>query len=569
MKINSNLVKKLRIARNWSQEQLSEVCGLSLRTIQRLENGGNASLESIRVLATVFEIDSNELILNEKEEPITPRDAVERGLRQFANFSGTATRFEYGWFLLFVTLVTAVCTIIDERAAQIATLILLVPFLAAGARRLNAIGHSGWWQLLWFVPFGQIAVLIVMFQDENRRSIQKPTAAVVLLLVTSGLIFPVGAQGLGLTLPKPTGSPVGFRLYAVVDKAREEVFTEEKGDVRTFPLAIYYPAVPAAGAVPAPYTTAAENAVYNTALMMPPEIFKAITGHLYIDAPLAPRKGGYPVLMFSPGFGASIRFYSTLLTELASRGFVVVVVDHPYSQTVTLFPGDSVITANAAGSNLSTPQALSLVLNTWIKDTMYALDHLSELNKMDPVLAGAFDLDHVGAFGHSFGGATAANVSLVDNRVLAAINMDGEVFGDAAQGVIKPFMVITSPTDFSDEDLAAVGATRQEFEEGIAKLNNSINGALSASRAPYRLSIAGTLHSTYTIDIALLRNLLPEYITPKMVGTIDGVRANQVIADYTEAFFNRYLLGEKSSLLDGISANYPEVNFVTAPGNKP
>ena len=565
MKINANMIKKLRIARNWSQEQLSEACGLSLRTIQRLENGGNASLESIRVLAAIFKIDSDELILNEKEEAITPRDAVERGLRQFSNFSGTATRFEYGWFLLFVVLVEAVCTIIDERAGQITGLILLVPFLAAGARRLNATGNSGWWQLLWFVPFGQIAVLIVMFQDENRRSIQPLTAVVVLLLMSSGLIFPVGAQDFGMTLPEPTGSPVGFRLYAVVDEAREEVFTEEEGDVRTFPLAIYYPAVPAVDAVPAPYSTAAENAVYNTALMMPPEIFNAITGHLYIDAPLAPREDGYPVLMFSPGFGAPIRFYSTLLTELASRGFVVVVVDHPYSQTVSLFPDDLVITANTAGSNLSTPQSLSLVLNTWVEDTIYALDHLSALNELDPVLAGAFDLDHVGAFGHSFGGATAANVSLVDDRVSASINMDGEMFGDAAQGVTKPFMVMTSPTDFSDEDLAAAGVTRQQFESIIARINNSISEALSVSEAPYRLSIAGTLHSTFSIDVALLRNLIPEYIIPELVGTIDGARANQVIADYTVAFFNTYLLNQESPLLDGISADYSEVEFLTAP----
>jgi len=518
-------------------------------------------------LAAVFEIDSNELILNEKEAPITPRDAVESGLRQFANFSGTATRFEYGWFLLFVTLVLAVCTIIDERVGQIAALILLVPLLAAGARRLNAVGHSGWWQLFWFVPFGQIVILIMMFYDENRRSNQHLTAAVALLLVSSGLILPVSAQDFGMTLPEPTGSPVGFRLYAVVDEGREEVFTEEEGDFRTFPLAVYYPAVPAADAVPASYTTDAENAAYNTALMMPPEVFNAITGHLYIDAPLAQHEGGYPVLMFSPGFGAPIRFYSTLLTELASRGFVVAVVDHPYSQTVSLFPDDSVITANAAGSDLSTSQALSLVLNTWVEDTRYALDHLSELNESDPLLAGAFDLDHVGAFGHSFGGATAANVSLVDDRVLASINMDGEVFGDAAQGVTKPFMVMTSSTDFSDEDLAAVGATRQQFEDAMAEFNNSINGALSASEAPYHLSIAGTLHSTYSIDIALLRNLLPEYITPEMVGTIDGARANQVIADYTVAFFDTYLLGEESPLLDGMSMDYPEVEFVAAPSS--
>ena len=391
------------------------------------------------------------------------------------------------------------------------------------------------------------------------------TAAVVLMLASLGLNSRVAAQDFGMTLPEPTGSPVGFRLYTVVDEAREEVFTEEEGDVRTFPLAIYYPADPATDAVPALYTTDAENAAYNTALMMPPEIFKAITGHLYIDAPLAQREGGYPVLMFSPGFGSPIRFYSTLLAELASRGFIVVAVDHPYSQTVSLFPDESVIMANAAGSNLATDEALNLVLNVWIEDTTSALDHLSELNENDPVLAGAFDLDHVGAFGHSFGGATAANVSLVDDRVLAAINMDGEVFGAAAQGVASPFMVMTSPTDFTDEDLAAVGMTRQDLEAGVAKLNNSINGALSASDAPYHLLIAGTLHSTYSIDVALLRNLLPEYITPEMVGTIDGARANHVIADYTTAFFNTHLLGEVSPLLDGASAEYPEVEFITLP----
>lgn len=395
------------------------------------------------------------------------------------------------------------------------------------------------------------------------------TAVVVSLLVSMGLIFPVGAQDFGMTLPEPTGSQVGFRLYAVVDEAREEVFTEEAGDVRTFPLAIYYPAAPTPDDVPALYTTDAENAAYNTALMLSPEVFNAITGHLYVDAPLAQREGGYPVLMFSPGFGAPIRFYSTLLTELASRGFIVAVVDHPYSQTVSLFPDDSVITANAAGSNLSTSEALNLILNTWIEDTIYALDHLSDLNEADPILAGAFDLDHVGAFGHSFGGATAANVSLVDDRVLASINMDGEVFGDAALGVTKPFMVMTSGTvDFSDEDLAAVGMTRQQFEDSVAELNDSIDGALAASEAPYRLSIAGTLHSTYSIDIALLRNLLPEYFPPELVGAIDGARANQVIADYTVAFFDTYLLGEESSLLDGMSTDYPEVEFVTAPGSE-
>ncbi len=164
MKIDSNLVKKLRTAENWSQEQLSEKCGLSLRTIQRLENGGNASVESVRALAVAFGIDPSDLMLSETEITVTPLDAVKTGLREFANFSGTATRFEYWWFLLFVVGVWAVSTILHEKAYQITAVILLVPFLAASTRRLNDAGHSLWWQILWFVPFGQIALFILLAQ---------------------------------------------------------------------------------------------------------------------------------------------------------------------------------------------------------------------------------------------------------------------------------------------------------------------------------------------------------------------------------------------------------------------
>jgi uncharacterized membrane protein YhaH (DUF805 family)/DNA-binding Xre family transcriptional regulator len=167
MKIDSNLVKKLRAAKNWSQEQLSEESGLSLRTIQRLENGDNASIESVRALAEVFEIDPSELILSENDEPMTPFDAVKKGFLEFGNFSGTASRYEFWWFFVFVLLALAISTVIHEKAYQVVTLILLVPFLAVGARRLHDAGHSGWWQLFYLAPFGQIIVLILCAQESN------------------------------------------------------------------------------------------------------------------------------------------------------------------------------------------------------------------------------------------------------------------------------------------------------------------------------------------------------------------------------------------------------------------
>src|SRR5690348_13551302 len=51
------LIQKLRLQRGWSQEQLAELSGLSVRTIQRLERGETASVESLKSLGAVFEID--------------------------------------------------------------------------------------------------------------------------------------------------------------------------------------------------------------------------------------------------------------------------------------------------------------------------------------------------------------------------------------------------------------------------------------------------------------------------------------------------------------------------------
>ncbi|WP_085315330.1 2TM domain-containing protein [Derxia lacustris] len=50
-------VQKLRLQHGWSQQQLAELSGLSVRTIQRIERGQPASMETLKSLASVFEID--------------------------------------------------------------------------------------------------------------------------------------------------------------------------------------------------------------------------------------------------------------------------------------------------------------------------------------------------------------------------------------------------------------------------------------------------------------------------------------------------------------------------------
>jgi transcriptional regulator with XRE-family HTH domain len=66
------LIQKLRLQRGWSQEQLADLSGLSVRTIQRLERGQPASVESLKALGAAFEIDFSDLKEPEMNTTMNP-----------------------------------------------------------------------------------------------------------------------------------------------------------------------------------------------------------------------------------------------------------------------------------------------------------------------------------------------------------------------------------------------------------------------------------------------------------------------------------------------------------------
>ncbi len=70
------IIRKLRLDRGWSHEQLAEISGVSTRTIQRIERGKKASLESLKCLAAVFETDISHLQEDQKmtKESLSPED---------------------------------------------------------------------------------------------------------------------------------------------------------------------------------------------------------------------------------------------------------------------------------------------------------------------------------------------------------------------------------------------------------------------------------------------------------------------------------------------------------------
>jgi transcriptional regulator with XRE-family HTH domain len=61
MKVNAELIVRLRRERSWSQDELAGASGLNLRTIQRVETHGSASLQTKKALAAAFDLDARDL----------------------------------------------------------------------------------------------------------------------------------------------------------------------------------------------------------------------------------------------------------------------------------------------------------------------------------------------------------------------------------------------------------------------------------------------------------------------------------------------------------------------------
>lgn len=94
------------------------------------------------------------------------RTAISTCLTKYATFKGRASRSEYWWFYLSATLMSWAGSVVDaflDNGGVIASLVslaMIIPWLAAGCRRLHDIGRSGWWQLLYLTVIGSILIFV-------------------------------------------------------------------------------------------------------------------------------------------------------------------------------------------------------------------------------------------------------------------------------------------------------------------------------------------------------------------------------------------------------------------------
>ena len=94
--------------------------------------------------------------------------AVQVCLRKYVDFSGRAARSEFWWFALFQLIVLLVASRLGELIYGVVALVLVLPSLAVGARRLHDIGKSGWFLLLHLLPIIGILVLIFFWVQPSQ-----------------------------------------------------------------------------------------------------------------------------------------------------------------------------------------------------------------------------------------------------------------------------------------------------------------------------------------------------------------------------------------------------------------
>jgi dienelactone hydrolase len=325
------------------------------------------------------------------------------------------------------------------------------------------------------------------------------------------------------SFPKPSGPfDVGRLEVDVTDVSREEGFTDDRSDKRRLLVSLYYPAaVPAGG----------KHAAYGTPELIAVWPFfnderRAWLSPGYAGVPAA--DGRFPVLVFSPGAGNLTLYYSSLLYEIASRGFVIAALWHPYSTEVVAFPDGTVLRSNPAGGMNGIPPGeqqarLERLGTVWAADQRFVLDQFAAWSTQHPVLRGHVDLQRVGAFGHSLGGAAAAQAAHVDQRIDASINMDGAMFGTVTtEGSRVPFLLLEAERPvLSDGELKQVGLTREQADAWIASLVNVQATTIARSREARSQKLERSKHNTFMTDLLFFTTALPAARRTALVGDVD------------------------------------------------
>jgi predicted dienelactone hydrolase len=413
------------------------------------------------------------------------------------------------------------------------------------------------------------------------------------------LSFPASASGaarvgrgrrarLRLKLLATTGPyAIGTVQLHLVDHARRDPWVPSRP--RELMISVWYPAVGAGSYPLAPWMPQRAGSLFLSELVgslpssngrLPPPGSKPPTIPLpSVQLPITQARQGapvrspgrYPVVLYQAGEGDVRELGTGLVSDLASRGYIVVTIDDTYEAAEVQFPGGRVVTPRSNQAPVDSVR---------IADTRFVLNELADLasganpdaehRTLPTGLRRALDLSKVGMFGHSLGGATAAKAMAADARIDAGVNLDGSMFL-ANPALHQDISKLGAELAVRLDNRAFMIMTHQGHD---THTDPSLAGFWSNLRGRRLfLTMRNAQHYSYTdleqfLDQLLSARIVPRQLTrsrvSQVIGTIPPTRAVAAERAYLAAFFDLQLRGLSSAntLLSGPSPNYPEIQFL-------
>lgn len=383
----------------------------------------------------------------------------------------------------------------------------------------------------------------------------KPTVTVMKSFI--GLLLLPFAFGIAsrpdgsIILPTLTNTnKVGLRNIAMLDENRLDPFTNNTQH-RELMVSLFYPIDDApsqllvdqqanhySGDPLTPYMPPATATTYEELLAeygVAKGTFSRLFTRCQTNVPIPKDLSSFPLVIFSPGAGASRFTYTTIAQEIARQGYLVACLDHSYDALIVEFPDGRLIHGIGRKKAL---HILELLVQVRAQDVSFVLDELVSSSLLSSY---NINVNDIIAFGHSLGGATTAEVMLNDTRIKGGVNLDGKLFGSLE----KPDTTLSKP--FIQFGRAENGPNKDHPNKDQDREWKRLSGW------KLELQLEEASHETFS-DLPLLAEAigLRKRLGRKgdeLLGKLNGLRALEIMVAYVTAFTEYILTGKHRSLL--------------------
>jgi len=223
---------------------------------------------------------------------------------------------------------------------------------------------------------------------------------------------------------------VGTTTYYLSDKSRADIASPEKYH-REISIQLWYPAIKDNKAKKAHYINQFKEystlvgTVYN-------DRFPRVDNQVSFDLKIKNKNHPYPVVFFSPGFGMSKSYYTSLYKFLVNQGYIVVSIDHTYLNKTVSKNGKAINPSNGYWDSFPATKSpkdpekateeLLFAYNYFSQDLEFVFSQLKKINENDPkgIFNNSFDLNNIASLGHSGGAIATKGAMMKENNSFKA-----------------------------------------------------------------------------------------------------------------------------------------------------